>query len=514
METFKEELKIYVRIRPFLERELRTGSNFAITDISETKKDLHVYEFVVNALKSHAEISEMLKNPKYYQVHNFAFDHVFDEKSSQDDVYKITSQKSIDFFLKGYNATILAYGQTGTGKTHTIEGTANEPGIVYRVVEDILKLTKGMKDSKISASYLQIYNENLSDLLFEKNSKPLDLKKDKQFGVYVENLTEKLITTLDQAYDIIKQGSNIRVTAKTMSNVQSSRSHAVFILKLERTISPKEIIVSRLYLVDLAGSERITISGVTGTRLEEAKKINTSLSELSNVILSLSKPGNSYVTFRNSKLTRLLESSLGGNSFTSLIATVSPSHECLSETLSTLKFASRAKKIKNTVSVNKVKANDGHLKILQKYNNGLKKLKAQDPDAAMEISQLDALDSILNGKKDRNEYDTELMAYNYNDKEEEERLELYKEMLMNQREILIQLTNKLNVKNTEVISLKRKLQEKQSGKDASNSDTLKTVKKKIDKIVDSLSTKNKSLDLQSIAEDLLFLQTLFSKTVE
>ena len=512
METSKEELKIYVRVRPFLERELRTGSDFPITDISETKKDLHVYEFVVNALKSHSEIRDMLKNPKYYQVHNFAFDHVFDEKSSQDEVYQVTSQKSIDFFLKGYNATILAYGQTGTGKTHTIEGSANEPGIVYRVLEDVLKLTKSMKKTKLSASYLQIYNENLSDLLTEKNTKTLDMKKDKQSGVYVENLTEKSIDSLDQAYQIIKQGSNMRFTAKTMSNDQSSRSHAVFILKLERSVSPKETVVSRLYLVDLAGSERITISGVSGTRLEEAKKINTSLSELSNVILSLSKPGNAYVTFRNSKLTRLLENSLGGNSFTSLIATVSPSHECLSETLSTLKFASRAKKIKNTVSINKVKANDGHLKILQKYNNGLKKLKTQDPNSAIEMSQLDDLDNILDSKQPKSEYDNELLAYDYNNKEEEDRLELYKEMLMNQREVLIQLTNKLNGKNAEVATLKRKLQDKQGSRDSGN-EALKVVKKKIDKIVESLSQKDASIDLQAIAEDLLYLQSICSKNV-
>lgn len=513
MESFKENFKTFVRVRPFLERELKSGSDFTITDISDSKKDLHVYDFVVNNLKSHAEIKKMLKNPKHYQVHTFTFDYLFDAESTQEEVYDTTSKRSIEFFLKGYNASILAYGQTGTGKTFTIEGEKENPGIIYQVVGDVLNNLEGEKDTTLTASYLQIYNEQLNDLLTNKK-KNLDIKKAKHFGVFVENLTEKTISTLESAYDIIAKGSNNRTTASTKANDQSSRSHAVFILKLERKASEKEKIVSKLFLVDLAGSERIAITGVKGARLEEAKKINTSLSELSNVILSLSKPGKNHVTYRNSKLTRLLENSLGGNSFTSLIATVSPSHISLNETISTLKFASRAKKIKNKVTKNKIKSKDGHLKILKKYNNDLKKYR--NGDESFNDSVLDPLDDVLAGARENNEYDDELLNYNYNNKVEEERLELYKEMLMNQREVLINLTNKLNNKNMEIMKLKQKV--KQGGEKTSNGtgggETLKKVKEKVDRIVDSLSQKNKSIDLQSIAEDLLFLQALCNKNLK
>ena len=516
MESFKENFKTYVRVRPFLERELKSGSDFAITDIDEDHKKLHVYDFVVNNLKSHAEIKKMLKNPKHYQVHTFTFDYLFGDSATQQEVYETTTKRSIDYFLKGYNASILAYGQTGTGKTFTIEGEEDEPGIIYQVVTDILRDLKNEKDCTLTASYLQIYNETITDLLSSKKGKNLDVKKDKTFGMFVENASEKVVNTIEQAYDIIAKGANNRVTASTKANDQSSRSHAVFILKLEKKVSEKEKIVSKLFLVDLAGSERIAITGVKGARLEEAKKINTSLSELSNVILSLSKPGKKHVNYRNSKLTRLLENSLGGNSFTSLIATVSPSHESLNETISTLKFASRAKKIKNKVTVNKVKSKDGHLKILKKYNNHLKKYK--NGDESFDDTVLDPLDDVLNSERTNNEYDNELLNYNYNNKVEEERLELYKEMLMNQREVLINLTNKLNNKNMEIMKLKQKIKQSTdngvSNGSGGNTGVLIQVKEKVDRIVDSLSQKNKSLDLQSIAEDLLKLQVICNKNLK
>ena len=546
--TFKENFKVYVRVRPFLERELTKSCSFSIADVVQGGKELHIYEFIVAEIKSEAQIKDMLKNPKFYQIHQFEFDRTFDDKSNQEDVFTTTTKPAIDYLLKGYNGAIFAYGQTGTGKTHTIEGSTDSPGIMMRTVEDLLtKLQSWKKDSyKLCASYLQIYNETVSDLLvkppdaktLKKNLSSegkggLDIKKHKEKGVFVEGIKEVEIENVGHGYEIIRTGINNRVSASTNMNELSSRSHAVFTLSLHKKVDKNSVVISKLHLIDLAGSERITLTGVTGARLQETKNINMSLSELSNVIIALGKKKDSgdFIQYRNSKLTRLLEDSLGGNTFTAFIATISPAHESLSETLSTLKFAARAKNVKTTVSMNKTIKEKGHLKILEKYKNDLMKFKGMTAEE-LNFSDMDEeeAEELINSKLKNGKArpHSQIGKKGFKDDKHDRHgdnsavpmhedgvLELYKEMLMAQRDVLIEMTTKLNNKNMEILSLKRKLKEESGSNVAGNSNkVLLELKEGIDSIVDALSMKNESLDLQNIAETLLKLQSKCNKAIK
>lgn len=205
----------------------------------------------------------------------------------------------------------------------------------------------------VRASYLQIYNEVISDLL-KPGWNSLAIREDKKKGVFVEGLSEWAVRSPRDIYSLMKDGMRHRATAATRMNDVSSRSHAVFIIIVEQmTKVGKNVKVGKLNLVDLAGSERVSVTGATGQRLEESKKINQSLSCLGNVIAALTdSKGRSHIPYRDSKLTRILEDSLGGNCKTTMIAMISPAFDGYSESLSTLKFATRAKKIKNTARVN------------------------------------------------------------------------------------------------------------------------------------------------------------------
>lgn len=236
--------------------------------------------------------------------------------------------------LEGYNASIIAYGQTGTGKTHTMEGfSASEEGrgIIPRAVSDIFSFIDSCQDANkrflVRVSYLQIYKEVISDLLKPERSN-LTIREDKKKGIFVEGLSEWVVRSVDEIYQLLNRGSELRATGATNMNEASSRSHAVFVVVVEQSDSSsaspereedsvdqpqrKSVMMGKLNLVDLAGSERVRISGATGNRLEEVKHINQSLSALGNVIAALTESSRPHVPYRNSKLTRLLEDSLGG----------------------------------------------------------------------------------------------------------------------------------------------------------------------------------------------------------
>lgn len=233
----------------------------------------------------------------------------------------------------------------------------------------------------VRASYLQIYNENISDLLKTERSS-LQIREDKKRGVFVEGLSEWAVRTPHEIYSLMQRGAMVRATASTKMNDVSSRSHAVFIMIVEQMTMnedpssreiAKHIKVGKLNLVDLAGSERVRVTGATGKRLEECKKINQSLSALGNVIAALTdNKSRNHIPYRDSKLTRLLEDSLGGNCKTTMMAMISPAFEAFSESLSTLKFATRAKKIKNEARINE---DVDQRALLRKYEQELKKLR-------------------------------------------------------------------------------------------------------------------------------------------
>ena len=256
-----------------------------------------------------------------YTMHHFSFDYVYNQDCSQTEVYESIVKPAVLSTLKGYNATILAYGQTGTGKTHTMEGFKYSPedsnrGSIPRCMEEIFKYIQNISNSKttfmIRASYLQIYNESICDLLRPDRANLL-IREDKKKGLYVEGLSEWAVRTPGEIYSLMQKGALSRETASTKMNDVSSRSHAVFIIIIEqmdhiesygKSDGSNQIKVGKLNLVDLAGSERVRVTGATGKRLEECKKINQSLSSLGNVISALTdyKQPKSHIPYRDSKV--------------------------------------------------------------------------------------------------------------------------------------------------------------------------------------------------------------------
>eukprot|EP00698_Gefionella_okellyi_P006155 TRINITY_DN15593_c0_g1_i1.p1 TRINITY_DN15593_c0_g1~~TRINITY_DN15593_c0_g1_i1.p1 ORF type:complete len:957 (-),score=263.74 TRINITY_DN15593_c0_g1_i1:87-2957(-) len=292
------------------------------------------------------------KSDKPYQI-----DYAFDESSTQTEIYERAAQGFVDATLKGINATIFAYGQTGTGKTYTIgelpdvvdaaSPVTDDSGIIIRAISDIFRY-KGLQKKiivRLYVSYIEIYNESINDLLNPgKEGENLQLRESGD-DTQIQNLTVYEVTKIAQVYDIMRKGQAARSTSKTNMNERSSRSHAVFMLTLEQWDGDKMAVSSTLTLVDLAGSERIKKSKVEGERLKEAQAINKSLSALGNVVNSMFYE-RSHVPYRDSKLTRMLKNSFMGNCKTLLLATVAPTAGCYDESLSTLRFADRIKQIK------------------------------------------------------------------------------------------------------------------------------------------------------------------------
>ena len=383
-----DNLRVAIRVRPPLNRETEEGIPFrSIAIVSEDHKSISLAEYLGSEFSEIERQRQWIEEPNLFQLHRFTFDSIFDMDSLQEDVYNITAKQAVQSVLEGYNSTIFCYGQTGTGKTYTMEGftyESNNPnrGIIQRTIQDIFNYieTTSNENTKfiIRASFLQIYNENISDLL-KPDKKNLQIREDKKKGIYVDFLSEWAVRTPLDLYALLKRGGNLRATSATYMNDVSSRSHAVFLITVEQMTkdlnegNKTQIKVGKLNLVDLAGSERIRITGTTGQQLEESKKINKSLSCLGNVINALTdKKGKNYIPYRDSKLTRLLQDSLGGNCKTTMIAMISPSQDAFSESLSTLYFAQRAKKIKNRPIINEDVNNRA---LIRKYENELKNLK-------------------------------------------------------------------------------------------------------------------------------------------
>lgn len=427
-----ENFKVVIRVRPPLEREVG-GKHYR-------------HSVAVDAANATCTLSENLEAWRggggavdsegvVFNTHQHTFDHVYDQDASQKEVYERSAKDAVLSTLRGYNAAILAYGQTGTGKTYTMEGdplarrraaaaaaradgddaarrpprapaaggpsssvgqedaTGSERGIIPRAIEDIFQYIADDTSPKskylVRASYVQIYNEVISDLLKPERVN-LAIREDKKRGVHVEGLSEWVVRTPDEIYGLMERGAAQRATGSTRMNELSSRSHAVFIVIVENARveendenggepgenARQSFRVGKLNLVDLAGSERVRLTGATGVRLEESKKINQSLSALGNVIKALTeaKGKRSHVPYRDSKLTRVLEDSLGGNCKTTMMAMISPALEAFAESLSTVKFANRAKHIKNTARVNE---DLDQKSLLRKYERELRRLRQE-----------------------------------------------------------------------------------------------------------------------------------------
>uniref|UniRef100_A0A663LWC7 Kinesin-like protein KIF21B n=1 Tax=Athene cunicularia TaxID=194338 RepID=A0A663LWC7_ATHCN len=324
----------------------------------------------------------------------FTYDFVFDLDTCQEQIYTTCVGKLIEGCFEGYNATVLAYGQTGAGKTYTM-GTGfdmniseDEQGIIPRAIGHLFSGIEERKraaqsqgvaapEFKVSAQFLELYNEEILDL-FDSARDPgarhrksnIKIHEDASGGIYTMGVTSRLINSQDELIQCLKQGALSRTTASTQMNVQSSRSHAIFTIHLcqmrvctrpelvrSQPTTEYETLTAKFHFVDLAGSERLKRTGATGERAKEGISINCGLLALGNVISALGDQSKKvvHVPYRDSKLTRLLQDSLGGNSQTIMIACVSPSDRDFMETLNTLKYANRARNIKNKVVVNQDK---------------------------------------------------------------------------------------------------------------------------------------------------------------
>ncbi|KAF2273111.1 kinesin-domain-containing protein [Westerdykella ornata] len=291
----------------------------------------------------------------------FAFDRVFDENTTQTDVYEATTKGLLDSVLEGYNATVFAYGATGCGKTHTITGTAQAPGIIFLTMQELFERINDMQEEKVTEvtlSYLEIYNETIRDLLVEGGSKqPLMLREDANQAVSVAGLSSHRPQNVAEVMDMIIRGNEYRTMSPTEANATSSRSHAVLQINVasrDRNASVNEPhTMATLSIIDLAGSERASATKNRGERLIEGANINKSLLALGSCINALCDPRKrNHVPYRNSKLTRLLKFSLGGNCKTVMIVCVSPSSAHYDETQNTLRYANRAKNIQTKVTKN------------------------------------------------------------------------------------------------------------------------------------------------------------------
>uniref|UniRef100_A0A8C6S8C0 Kinesin-like protein n=1 Tax=Neogobius melanostomus TaxID=47308 RepID=A0A8C6S8C0_9GOBI len=297
----------------------------------------------------------------------FVFDHVFGEDSTQVDIFENTTKGVIEGVMNGFNCTVFAYGATGAGKTHTMLGSQNNPGVMYRTMKELFKRMDDAKEEKefnVAFSYLEVYNEQIRDLL--SNEGPLAVREDGNKGVVIQGLTLHQPKSAEHILDALDSGNRNRTQHPTDMNATSSRSHAVFQVYLRQQDKSASLhtnaCVAKMSLIDLAGSERAGHTNAKGARLREGANINRSLLALGNVINALADPKSkkAHIPYRDSKLTRILKDSLGGNCRTVMIANVSSSSKSYDDIHNTLKYANRAKEIKSTLKSNVVSL-DSHI---------------------------------------------------------------------------------------------------------------------------------------------------------
>ncbi|XP_072611648.1 centromere-associated protein E isoform X3 [Vulpes vulpes] len=344
------------------------------------------------ALGGDTQVYWKTDNNAIYQVDgskSFNFDRVFHSNETTKHVYEEIAVPIIDSAIQGYNGTIFAYGQTASGKTYTMMGSQDYLGVIPRAIHDIFQKIKKFPDREflLRVSYMEIYNETITDLLCDtQKMKPLIIREDFNRNVYVADLTEEVVYTSDMALKWITKGEKNRHYGITKMNQRSSRSHTIFRMILESREKGEpsncdgSVKVSHLNLVDLAGSERAAQTGAEGVRLKEGCNINRSLFILGQVIKKLSDGQvGGFINYRDSKLTRILQNSLGGNAKTRIICTVTP--VSFDETLTTLQFASTAKYMKNTPYVNEVSSDEA---LLKRYRKEIMDLKKQLEEVSLE----------------------------------------------------------------------------------------------------------------------------------
>ena len=383
LEHASGRVKVFTRFRPEQQTEIERGGDRCI----KIDEEGHSVEVYCNR--------SMVENRRY------TFDKILGPESSQQETYATAVRPIVQGLFSGFNGAVLAYGQTSSGKTYTMEGNditdPEQMGVIPRMIEDIFGYIEQSDENinfTIRVSMVEIYCEQIRDLLDPEESKSrLEIHEDKSRGVYISGAVESNVASPEEIISALHIGSSHRATSSTSMNQDSSRSHSIFILSLtQKNLTEMSTKTAKLFLVDLAGSEKVEKSKVTGQSLKEAQKINLSLSSLGNVINALTEKKKAHhVPYRDSKLTRVLQEALGGNSRTALILNCSPSSYNVEETLSTLRFGNRAKKLVNTPKVNEeYSANEAALKQeisrlelqVQELREELSSVKGKDDEGA------------------------------------------------------------------------------------------------------------------------------------
>eukprot|EP00930_Biecheleria_cincta_P040427 TRINITY_DN27701_c0_g2_i1.p1 TRINITY_DN27701_c0_g2~~TRINITY_DN27701_c0_g2_i1.p1 ORF type:complete len:1339 (-),score=282.29 TRINITY_DN27701_c0_g2_i1:26-4042(-) len=418
-----EFIQVAIRIRPFLDRNAGERTILSVDPaVNEITVQLKPDEVRKTSLKDSPSAST--RDVPSNKVRQYKFDYVLDSRgsegdanfASQDTVYETIGARVVRCAMEGYNACLFAYGQTGTGKTHTIMGNmahSQQRGLLPRILEGLFtelearkeEVAGGAVDRKTSLqiSYLEIFNEQIHDLLVPpKVGAPRDTLQVRYhpiFGVMINDLTQSSVTKIEEAMELVEFGTRMRSIASTSMNSRSSRAHTVFTFRFEQTIKDGETSMAQVQLVDLAGREQEKSSSDNKDRLKERQFINTSLFHLSTCIMNLSarskakKVHEADFAFRNSRLTLLLAHSLSGNSRTGMIAAVSPASSDLDETISTLRFADHVKKIKTAVTCNKVNKADIVKQLQEQIKKLTEQLNTKDGSAGSveQIAQLEAV---------------------------------------------------------------------------------------------------------------------------
>ncbi|KAJ2030861.1 tubulin-dependent ATPase kip3 [Coemansia sp. S610] len=411
---------VAVRVRPFSSKELSLLAKPSTSQFTPTARNFMNYEDapqeppnskairkVVHTIDDHVLVFDPPDENGQQRAHvgasnkrhkdiRFVFDRVYGEESSQRDIYEGTTRGLLDSVMHGYNATVFAYGATGCGKTYTISGCAEDPGVVFLTMQELFERITIAEDERtveVALSYLEVYNETIRDLLCE--SGPLALREDARQGVTVAGLSEHVPRSVSEVMDLMVRGNANRTMSPTEANAVSSRSHAV--LQVHVRQKPRsgglqtDVTTATLSIIDLAGSERATVAQNSNARMREGANINRSLLALANCINALcDQKTKRHIPYRDSKLTRMLKFSLGGNCRTVMITCVSPASTYFEETHNTLKYANRAKNIKTTVNKN-TKSTQVHL---AQYQG---KIKEQSEEIARLQREIAALKTRASG---------------------------------------------------------------------------------------------------------------------
>ena len=441
----QSNVKVYCRIRPENEKEKLSKTPICIFPLNESTLKI---------------CSSSPDQPKDNKSQEFTFDSIFPQNSTQNDIFNKCALPLIKSVLEGINCTLFCYGQTSSGKTYTMEGIDNNKnlqGIIPRTTEYIFdQIPNSSKEIEfnIKCNYYQIYNAKIQDLLDTRKT-DLSIREDKNNkGIWVEDLTEICVSSEEEMNEVFYTGSHNRTVSATEMNKGSSRSHSLFVITIfQRNIITGSTKTGKIHFVDLAGSEKMSKSGIEkGKLLKEAQNINKSLMTLGMVINALSENAK-FIPYRDSKLTRVLQESLGGNSLTNLIVTISPSWINQSESLSSLRFGQRAKLIKNKIIAN---TQQSVKELLLKLNSAYERIKVLEDiiDKKGLDEKLNNLNDEKSGKKknceDCMKLLTQLSFLNV------EYLKMQQEFEDNKREN-DNLIEEINEKNREIFALNDKI---------------------------------------------------------